>query len=138
MVNSIFNFAAINWWAVIVVTILSFMLGAFWHSVLFRKGWSADSGSKYNSENHGNPAVIFGLSGLLHFVAVVALALFIGASASALDGMLLGLFVSVLWISTAIAVTYIFVGRTLRLFLIDAGFYVVFFALAGLILGTWH
>jgi len=34
--------------------------------------------------------------------------------------------------------TYVFVGRTLRLFLIDAGFYVVFMALSGLVLGVWH
>ncbi len=128
----------INWLAVIVVTVLSFMLGAFWHSVLFKKAWTEDSGTIYNSSNHGNPLVIFGLSGLLHFFAVVVLAMLIGPSASAIDGLLAGLIISLAWISTSIAVTYIFVGRSLRLFLIDAGFYVTFYGIAGAILGYWH
>lgn len=128
----------INWPAVAVVTVLSFVLGAFWHSVLFKKTWTKDSGSIYNDSNHGNPLVIFGLSGLLHLIAVVALAAFIGSSAGALSGFFSGLILSVVWVSTSIAVTYIFVGRTLQLFLIDAGFYVVFYSMAGLILGAWQ
>jgi uncharacterized membrane protein len=89
-------------------------------------------------ENHGNPAVIFGLSAMLHIIAIVGLAMLVGANSTALHGLILGVFVAVVWISTAIGVTYVFVGRTLRLFLIDAGFYVVFLALSGLILGVWH
>jgi len=130
-------FTEINWLAVAAVTILSFILGALWHSVLFKKGWSEDSNSIYNSENHGNPAKIFGLAGLAHLVAVTALALFIGSSSTAVEGLLKGFLVSIVWVSTSIGVTYLFVGRTFRLFLIDAGFYVVFLSLAGLILGVW-
>ncbi len=130
-------FTEINWLAVAAVTILSFILGALWHSVLFKKGWSEDSNSIYNSENHGNPAKIFGLAGLAHLVAVIALALFIGSSSTAVEGLLKGFLVSIVWVSTSIGVTYLFVGRTFRLFLIDAGFYVVFLSLAGLILGEW-
>lgn len=132
------SFYGINWLAVAVVIILSFALGALWHSVLFRKGWSADSGSVYGPGNHGNPAVIFGLSALLHLVLIVALAMFVGQHTNFLGGALKGLFISLVWISTSIGVTYIFVGRTFRLFLIDAGFYVVFLSLAGMILGGWH
>jgi uncharacterized membrane protein len=130
-------FTEINWLAVAAVNILSFILGALWHSVLFKKGWSEDSNSIYNSENHGNPAKIFGLAGLAHLVAVIALALFIGSSSTAVEGLLKGFLVSIVWVSTSIGVTYLFVGRTFRLFLIDAGFYVVFLSLAGLILGVW-
>ena len=130
-------FAEINWLAVAAVTILSFILGALWHSVLFKKGWSEDSNSIYNSENHGNPAKIFGFAGLSHLVAVIALAMFIGSSSTAVEGLLKGFLVSIVWVSTSIGVTYLFVGRTFRLFLIDAGFYVVFLSLGGLILGAW-
>ena len=132
------NFQQINWMAVIVSVVISFVLGALWHSVLFKKGWIEDSGSIYNSQNHGNPAVIFGLSGLLHIVLVIALAMFVGQHTNFLGGGLKGLFVSLVWISTSIGVSYIFVGRTFRLFLIDAGFYVVFLTFAGMILGQWH
>lgn len=129
-------FSEINWLSVALVTILSFILGALWHSVLFKKGWSEDSNSIYNAENHGNPAKIFGLAGISHLVAVIALAMFIGSHSTAFDGLLKGFIISIVWVSTSIGVTYLFVGRTFRLFLIDAGFYVVFLSLAGLILGA--
>ena len=86
------SFNEINWLAVAVVTILSFALGAFWHSVLFKKTWTKDSGTIYNASNHGNPLVVFGLSGLLHLIAVIALAALIGSTSSAIDGLLSGFF----------------------------------------------
>jgi hypothetical protein len=132
------SFFETNWLAVVVVIVLSFALGALWHSVLFKKNWSADSGSVYGPENHGNPAIIFGLSAILHIILIVGLSMFVGKHTTYLGGALKGLFVSLVWISTAIGVTYIFVGRTFRLFLIDAGFYVVFLTLAGMILGAWR
>lgn len=134
----IHSFFEINWLAVLVSVILSFVLGALWHSVLFKKSWSELSGSVYNSQNHGNPAVIFGLSGILHVVLVIGLAMFIGQHGNLSSGALKGLFISVVWISTSIGVTYIFVGRSFRLILIDAGFYVVFLSVAGMLLGAWH
>jgi hypothetical protein len=131
------SFSEINWLAIAVITLFSFMLGAFWHSVLFNKAWKEDSKSVYNSENRGNPAKIFGLTGISHLVAVIALAMLIGNHSSALCGLSYGFIVSLVWVSTSIGVTYLFVGRSFRLFLIDAGFYIVFYSIAGLILGVW-
>ena len=131
------SFSEINWLAVAVLTVFSFMLGAFWHSVLFNKAWKEDSKSEYNSENRGKPGKLFGLAGISHVVAVIALALLIGHQSTAICGLLYGLTVSIVWVSTSIGVTYLFVGRSFRLFLIDAGFYVVFYSIAGLILAIW-
>ena len=127
----------INWLAVIAVLVLSFALGALWHSVLFKKAWTEDSGTIYGKDNHGNPALIFGLTAVLHLIAIVGLAILTGKNSTAFDGFLNGLLISIVFISTSIGVTYIFVGRSFRLFLIDAGYYVVFLSLAGLILGAW-
>jgi len=131
------SFSEINWPAVVVLTVFSFILGAIWHSLLFNKAWKEDSMSAYNSENRGNPGILFGLTGVSHLVAVIALAILIGHNSTAVCGLLYGLTVSVAWISTSIGVTYLFVGRSFRLFLIDAGFYVVFYTIAGLILAIW-
>ena len=131
------SFSEINWLAVAVLTVFSFMLGAFWHSVLFNKAWKEDSGSTYNSENRGNPGKLFGLTGFSHFIAVIGLALLTGHNSTAVCGLLYGLTVSIVWVSTSIGVTYLFVGRSFRLFLIDAGFYIVFYTIAGLILAIW-
>ena len=131
------SFSEIHWPAVAAVTVLSFILGAFWHSVLFNKAWKEDSKSIYTAENRGNPAKMFGLTGISHLVAVIALAIIIGNHSTALCGLLCGFMVSLVWVSTSIGVTYLFVGRSFRLFLIDAGFYVVFYSIAGLILAIW-
>ena len=135
--NLCISFSEINWPAVAVITVFSFMLGAFWHSVLFNKAWKEDSNSVYNSENRGNPGILFGLTAVSHLIAVIALALLIGHNSTVVCGLLFGLIVSIAWISTSIGVTYLFVGRSFRLFLIDAGFYVVFYSIAGLILAIW-
>lgn len=130
-------FSEVNWLAVIICTVLSFALGALWHSkLLFGKAWAEDSKTPYNSENHGNPAIIFGLSAVLHLIAITGLAMLVGSRSTAVEGFVAGLFISITLVATSIGVTYIFVGRTLRLFLIDAGFYVVFLSLSGLILGA--
>lgn len=131
------SFSEINWLALVVCLLLSFVIGALWHSLLFNKAWSEDSGTIYNKENHGNPLFIFGVSSVLHFVLLVGLAMFIGQHANIWGGALKALFVSVVWVATSIGVNYIFVGRTLRLFLIDAGYYIVFMTVSGLILGAW-
>jgi hypothetical protein len=134
IVNSI---DAVNWLAVIVVTILSFMLGALWHSpILFGKTWSKEINFDRNKQI--NVKILFGLSAIAHFCAVLFLAALIGTNGSAINGLVDGLIVSIFWISTSIGVTYLFAARSFKLFLIDAGFYVVFFSAAGLILGAWH
>ena len=70
-------------------------------------------------------------------MAVAGLDVLIGDDASALTGLGTGFSVSIIWIFTSLAVTHLFVGRSFRLILIDGGFYVIFFSIAGLILGAW-
>ena len=129
--------STINWLAVITVTILSFILGALWHSpVLFGKTWTKeinrDKGQKINFK------LIFGLSVVANLAATVILAAFLGVDSTAISGLVNGLVISIFWISSSIAVTYLFATRSFKLFLIDAGFYIVFFSIAGLIIGAWQ
>ncbi len=136
--NSTFHCTDINWLSVIVVTILSFPLGALWHSKkLFGKAWTEDARPVFDSSKKGSSLKLFGPSAVLHFIAVTGLDMVIGPGATAVSGLLTGLFISILWVTTSLAVTHLFAGRSFRLILIDAGFYVVFFSLAGLILGAW-
>lgn len=134
LINNISN---VNWLSVIVVTLLSFALGSFWHSgIMFGKAWQEDNKIKIDKSKI-NPAKIFGLTALGHFVAMVLLDIFIGGHCTAIDGLIKGLLISVIWISSSIGATYVFAMKPLRLFLIDAGFYVVFYSLAGIILAMW-
>ena len=75
---------------------------------------------------------------VLLFLAVTALAELVGTDSSWLGGLYCGLIISVFWIATAYGITYLFEQRSLRLFLINAGYNIVLFAIVGTILGAWH
>jgi hypothetical protein len=131
-------FVDINWLSVIVVTIISFPLGALWHNkLLFGKAWNEDAKPVFDSSKKSNVITLFGLTAFFHLIAIAGLDFFIGTEATAVSGLLKGFCASVALVFTSIAVTHLFVGRSFRLILIDAGFYVVFYSLAGLILGAW-
>lgn len=126
----------INWLSVVLLTVLSFILGGLWHSpVMFGKAWSKELNR--NKDAKINAPLIFGLSAVAHFIALVLFAAFVGHDISLADGIVKGLIVSIGWISAGMGVTYLFASRSLKLFLIDAGFYVVFFVLAGIVFSLW-
>ncbi len=134
----ILHFNEINWLSVIVVTVLSFPLGALWHTQkLFGKAWMEDNQLTKEKARSANPAKIFGGTALLHFVAVAGLDALIGASSDWMSGLYTGLFVSAFFVLTAIGGTYLFASRSIRILLIDAGYYILLFGLSGLILGVW-
>jgi len=131
------NFSEINWLSVIVVTILNFPLGAFWHSKLFGKAWMEDAKPVFDHSNKSNYIKLFSASAILQLIMVIGLDLLIGVNSTAIKGLMTGLGLSIFFVSTTIAITHLFVGRTLRLILLDTGFYIVYFSIAGLILGLW-
>ena len=76
-------------------------------------------------------------SAILHFIAIAALDMIIGVDATWVSGLWKGFAISFVWIFTGLAVTHMFAGRSFRLIIIDAGFYILFFSYAGLITGAW-
>lgn len=131
------DLTAINWLSVIVVTLLSFPLGSAWHSKLFGKAWKEDARPVFDGSKKINFIKLFGFSAVMHFMAIAGLDLVIGIQSTWISGLLTGAAVSVFWVFTTFAVTHSFAGRTFRLILIDAGFYVLLFAAGGSILGAW-
>lgn len=129
-------FAAIHWLPVGVVTVLSFALGSFWHSpALFGKTWKKEN--NYNiPKDQLNLPLIFGGTALLHFVAMAALSA-VCSDRGATDGLLLGFLISLVWVLPALGGTYLFANKSLKLLAIDAGMYIVFFSVAGLVFGIW-
>ena len=48
-----------------------------------------------------------------------------------------GAVAAIRWVAAAVAITYLFEKRSMRLFLVDAGYHTVTFMLMGGILGVW-
>jgi hypothetical protein len=133
------SFQNLNWLAIIVATISTFAIGSLWYSkLMFGKRWMKESGVTEESARKRNPIIIFGPAFVLMLVAAFFLALFIGSEADASFGAFAGLMAGIGWVATFLAITYLFEGRSMVLFLINAGYCIVTLTIMGLILGAWQ
>jgi hypothetical protein len=131
-------FTQINWLSVIVATLAAFGLGSLWYSpVLVGKAWQSEIKMSDEDIKDANMPMIFGGAFILNFIAAVVLDMFLGKDATLVFGLIAGLLVAIAWIATALGTNYLFSRKSLKLFLIDAGYYIIYYAVMGIILGAW-
>jgi hypothetical protein len=133
------EFPEINYWAVLVSALATFMIGTLWYSpVLFASAWMKELG--LNKENMGKPNMLktFGVSFLLMLIIAFNLAAFIGPESDLQFGMTAGALAGIGWVATAIGINYLFERKSFRFWLINAGYMAVSFTVMGTILGAWH
>jgi len=128
----------INWLAVLVAAVVTFVLGGVWYGPLFGRVWRIAEGQSEPQPGHQkHPALVYGLSFVLMLIAAIALAVAIGPDRGVSRSVGFGLVVGVGWVATSFGVNYLFAGRRLALFAVDAGYNVVLFALMGLIIALF-
>jgi hypothetical protein len=131
------SIAGLNWLAVVTAAVAAFLLGAAWYSrKLFGTVWMREIGLTEEAISKGNGPLVFGGTFILQFVGAAALALMLGPGSGWATGLEYGLLVGLCWIATAYGITYFFEQRSLRLYLINAGYYVLLFAGMGTIIGA--
>jgi len=136
--NFVLNFSDINWLSVIVSALAAFAVGGLWYSpVLFSKVWQREVKLSDEEIKNSNMAMIFGTTFVLNIVGAIALDMIIGPESTLTNGLCIGLFVSIAWIATSFGINYLYTRKSLKLYLIDAFYYIVFFAVMGAILGAW-
>lgn len=128
----------VNWLSVIVAALSAFVLGSLWYTpVLFGKAWQREIKLSDAEISQSNMVMIFGLTFLLQFISALVLDMFIGPNANFSFGLTAGALVGLAWVATSFGVTYLFSRKSFTLYLIDAGYYVVFYIIMGGILGAW-
>ena len=128
----------INWLAVLIAAVVTFVLGGVWYGPLFGKVWRVAEGQSEPQPGHQkHPALVYGLSFVLMLIAAACLAVFIGRDPNVPRAVGVGLVVGVGWVATSFGVNYLFAGRRLALFAVDAGYNVVLFALMGVVIGLF-
>jgi len=136
-----FDLSEINFLAVLVAGIAAFALGFLWYSVLFGKPWQKELGFTDEYIQQGNMGLIFGTSFLLMVIMSLGLALLLsGMPADHVNwrsGLHTGLLVGVFFSATSIGVNYLYQRRSIKLWLIDASYQVLFLGLEGVILAIW-
>ncbi len=127
----------INYLAVLVSTVLAFVLGALWYGPLFGKIWLKEMNFTEEELKKANMAKIFGTAFFLNLIISINLAMFIGPKADLGFGLFAGAAAGIGWVAASIGITYLFGRKSLRLFLVDAGYQAVIYTLMGGILGVW-
>jgi membrane-associated HD superfamily phosphohydrolase len=131
---------SINWLAVIAAALANFLIGGLWYSpLLFQKAWMRANGFTDDDVGKGNPAVIFGVSGLFSLIMAANLAAFVS-----FEGVTLGFAVGAAlaaglgWAALGLGIVALFERRSWSYILINGGYLTVAFLAMGLILGLWR
>lgn len=134
------SIGALNWVAVAVAALSAFAIGALWYGPLFGKAWQRLSGLSDEDIQNGHPAKIYGGAFALNLIAAfgMAMALQLHPAPSLGTGFNVGVLIGLVFVATTFGINYLFAQKSMRLYLIDAGYMVVLMAIMGTILGAWR
>lgn len=128
----------LNWLAVGAAALSTFLLGGIWYSpALFGRAWQRETGLSDTQLQSRSMAMVFGTSFVLALIMAFNLAAFLQGPPDLAWGMTAGALAGVGWVAMAMGVTYLFEARSMKLFLINAGYHAVSFIIMGAILGAW-
>jgi len=133
----------INFWAVIVATLSTFVVGWLWYGPLFGKVWMSLVGLSEQQIQQSNMGKIFGLAFIFELIMAFNLAIFFyggggGGILTGGTGALYGFLTGFGWISFALAVNSLYERRSWKYMLINGGYWTLSLTLMGLILGLWQ
>ena len=139
----LFDFATINWLAVLSAGLIAFLVGAVWYTALFGTLWIKLHGFSETKvkemQANMSPPRFFGGMVLSYLVLALALAVLLTgfSEPNATTGIGVGL---VVWLAAAaIAMTgHIASDKVYGLYLIDVGCQLVYLVLMGALLGAWR
>ena len=128
----------LNFWAILVITVIYFILGFFWYSkFLFGNIWA--KALNYNiDELSAEPKMFIGAA-ISAFVTTLFLALLLEliGTYDILTAFLFGLLVGAI----AVVVGFfnvIYEDKNIKAYAVDVGYHLVALIIAGLILGLWQ
>jgi uncharacterized protein DUF1761 len=134
------DFSKINYLAVLVAALSTFLLGGLWYSpMLFGKAWMRANNFTDADLRTFSKARMFGWSFVFSLVMALNLAMFLGGPATnASWGMTAGALTGLGWVAMAIAIIGVFENRSVPYILINGGYMTVAFTVMGAIIGAWR
>lgn len=126
----------ISWLSIAIATLSAFMIGGVWYGPLFGRAWM--KANRFTEEDLAgrNMSRVFALSLALVLIATVNLEMFIGPQAGPGFGFGAGLLAGFGWVATFLGVIYLFEGRSLALWGINAGYSIGALSVIGALLGA--
>ncbi len=130
----------VNWIAIIVATIVSMVIGAIWYSpALFAKAWMEDTNKK-NMDPKAGATTGYVVAVIANLISgyVMARILATADSTTIGAGLMVGFLLWLAFMAGPTLMNYMFEGRPMRLFNINAGMYLVSMLVMGAILAVWR
>ncbi|HEX5797214.1 MAG TPA: DUF1761 domain-containing protein [Candidatus Saccharimonadales bacterium] len=135
-----YHLEQVNWVAIAVATLTFYFIGGLWYSQAgFGKQWMKAVGLTKKDAAKAKMEIVMPLSGLLGLASAVGLSVLMCALELSTwqQGVGLGVLVALGFVVASQGVHRLFEGKSLKLFLIDAGFSLLFFGAAGGIIGAF-
>ena len=131
-----------SWIGILVAAVAGFAIGGVWYGPLFGKMWMAARGLDPDCAKDGaNMPLIFGTAFMLNLWMAFMLVHLFGTYDAEVDPhhkLVIAGIAALGFVIPAMAVNYLFSRLTMKLFAIDAGYWLVNFLAMGLILGLLH
>ena len=125
-----------EWLPSLISALSAFILGGLWYSpLLFGKIWQREAQLSDEQLAGANRLKVFGVSFILCLVAAIAFSMVITPEAGFFMAFHSGVGIGLFWIATSFGVNYLFEQKSLKLWLINAGYHSLQFTLYGLIFG---
>ncbi len=141
------NLGNLNYWPVLIATIVSFVFGALWYSSLSRQWMAARDMSSADMEKAKAEMGAVPVPYIVAFVALLVMAWMLagvllhlargGMPVTIRAGMISGFFLWLGFVMTTMAVNHAFQGAKRSLTLIDGGHWLGVLLIQGAILGWW-
>jgi Protein of unknown function (DUF1761) len=133
------NFTNINFTAVFLATVISFIIGSIWYTVFFGKVWNKEVGLNEDQLKNPNYLKTYGGSFVCIFVMISGMALMlkslgISGNSGWLEGAKTGLTLAITLVAAGLGINYLYQFKSLKLFLIDSIYQTLFLTLGAIIL----
>lgn len=134
-----FNIYLFNLWAVLVVAVIQWVLGAVWYALLFRKPWMAAVGQTPGQKPKGAAvAMILSFIGGLVTSFVLVHVVYWASAWNWHRGAVLGFICWCGFIAMPLMAEHLYEKRPFKLFVINAGYWFVALVVSGIVLAVWR
>ena len=129
----------VNYWAILVAAISSFVVGALWYApFLTGKVWQIETGLTDEKLKEANMGKTFGLAFVLSVIISFGMAMFFGGEADLQKGAMWGMMTALFFVIPSLGINDLFEHRSLKLWLINSGYNLIIYTIIGAILGAWN
>lgn len=128
-----------NYLAIIVSALIYFFIGALWYSpLLFAKSWVQHIGKSEEQLKRGSKIVfLYTFFALLVICFVTSFLVWFMGTSQYFSAIKVGLFLSLGYTSTIIAINNWYGQRSVKLTLIDSGYHIVGIVTATIVMAMW-